>query len=483
VSGNGRSPAGGGERANGGGAEATTAGAAPGGPGDPATGSQDPAATAVASPIDRAFDDRRPPQIELIEDCVHCGFCLPTCPTYVLWHEEMDSPRGRIVLMKSGLEEGSELSPTMVRHFDNCLGCMACVTACPSGVRYDKLIEDTRQQVERHHERDPSDRGLRRLLFETFPRPGRLRALAPGLILYRRLGLDRLVERSGLLERFPRLRALENLAPAASAADVLRPLPTFVPARGERRGTVGLLQGCVQRVFFRRVNAATALVLSAEGYDVAIPRAPRCCGALMYHTGGREAETAALARETIATFEDCDHLVVNAAGCGSAIKHYDHQLRDDPEWRERAGELAGRTRDLSELLADIEPRAERGPLPLRVAYHDACHLAHAQGVRAQPRELLRAIPELDLVEPADWEICCGSAGVYNLVNPEAGRALGARKAANLLATEADAVASGNPGCSLQIRAHLEEACRPLPLYHPAELLWASISGRPLAGAP
>ena len=452
-------------------------GTAPGGAGDERTGSADPSAAAVATPVDRAFDDTRPPEIDLITDCVHCGFCLPTCPTYVLWNEEMDSPRGRIVLMKSGLEEGSELTPTMVRHFDNCLGCMACVTACPSGVKYDKLIEDTRQQVDRHHERDLPDRALRRLLFETFPRPGRLRALAPGLIAYRRLGLDRLIERVGLLDRFPRLRAMEDLAPEATLADVLRPLPSFVPARGERRGTVGLLQGCVQRVFFRDVNKATALVLSAEGFDVVIPPEPRCCGALMYHTGGREEETAALARETIATFEDCDHLAINAAGCGSAIKHYDHQLRDDPEWRDRAAALAEKTRDVSELLAEVEPRAERRPVPLKVAYHDACHLAHAQGVRSQPRELLRAVPELELVEPAEWEICCGSAGVYNMVNPEPGRELGARKAGNLLATGAEAVASGNPGCSLQIQAHLEEAGHSIPAYHPVELLWASISGR------
>ncbi|MEJ7717395.1 MAG: (Fe-S)-binding protein [Thermoleophilaceae bacterium] len=285
------------------------------------------------------------------------------------------------------------------------------------------------------------------------------------------------MERVGLLDRFPRLRAMEDLAPEATLADVLRPLPTFVPARGERRGTVGLLQGCVQRVFFRRVNVATALVLSAEGFDVVIPREPRCCGALMYHTGGREEETAALARETIATFEDCDHLAINAAGCGSAIKHYDHQLRDDPEWRDRAAALAEKTRDVSELLAEVEPRAQRRPVPLKVAYHDACHLAHAQGVRSQPRELLRAVPELELVEPAEWEICCGSAGVYNMVNPEPGRELGARKAGNLLATGAEAVASGNPGCSLQIQAHLEEAGHSIPMYHPVELLWASISGR------
>ena len=208
-----------------------------------------------------------------------------------------------------------------------------------------------------------------------------------------------------------------------------------------------------------------------------IPREPRCCGALMYHTGGREAETAALAKETIEAFEDCDHLVINSAGCGSAVKHYDHQLRDDPGWRDRAAEFSARVRDVSELLAGVEPRAERRPLELRVAYHDACHLAHAQGVRSEPRELLRSIPGVELVEPAEWEICCGSAGVYNMLNPEAGAELGRRKAANLLATEADAIASGNPGCSLQITAHLADAGVEMPVHHPVELLWASMSGK------
>ena len=445
-------------------------------------GSQDPAGVSVAPPERRAFDGVRPPESELIEDCVHCGFCLPTCPTYLLWDEEMDSPRGRIVLMKGGLEEGSELTPTMVGHFDNCLGCMACVTACPSGVQYDKLIEDTRQQVDRHHEREPADRLFRRLLFETFPRPGRLRALAPGLVAYRRLGLDRLVTRTGLLERFPRLRSMEQLAPQVSLKGALKPVPEVIPAVGEKRGRVGLLLGCVQRVFFRHVNVATMQVLAAEGYEVYAPPDPRCCGALMYHTGGREEETSSLAKQTIEAFEDCDHLVINAAGCGSAVKHYGHQLRDDPEWAERAERFAAKVRDVSELLAELEPRAERHPLPLKVAYHDACHLAHAQQIRAQPRKLLKGIPELELVEPAGWEICCGSAGVYNMVNPEPAAELGAAKAANLAATEADAVASGNPGCSLQITSHLEELGRSVPIFHPVELLAMSIRGeRPPAG--
>ena len=429
------------------------------------------------TPIDRAFDEHRPPDPDLIDDCVHCGFCLPTCPTYVLWGEEMDSPRGRIVLMRAGMEEGSELSPAMVRHFDNCLGCMACVTACPSGVRYDLLLADVRQQVERQHPRTPREWLLRAILFATFPHPGRLRPTVPLLVLAKRSGLLQRLLRLKVLDRFPRLRSMEQLAPDVTLEGALRPLPAHTPASGERRGRVGLLQGCVQRVFFRHVNAATARVLSAEGFEVHAPPDPRCCGALMYHTGGREDETSALAKATIEAFEDCDHLVVNAAGCGSAIKHYGHQLRDDPEWAERAARFAEKVRDVSELLADVEPRAERHPIPLTVAYHDACHLAHAQGVRAQPRQLLRAIPGLEVVEPAEKEICCGSAGIYNMVEPEPGQELGRRKAEHLGATGAEAVASGNPGCSLQIASHLKETGREMPVYHPMELLAMSIRGR------
>ena len=347
-------------------------------------------ADAVNRP-DRAWDERMAPELDLIGDCVHCGFCLPTCPTYSLWGEEMDSPRGRIVLMRLGHEEGSEVTPTMVDHLDNCLGCMACVTACPSGVEYDKLIEDTRAQVERNHPRSPRERLLRRLLFETFPHPGRLRAAAPLLAAYRRSGLSRLVARKRLLDRFPTLRTFEQLAPDVGARSAVRRLPAVVPARGARRGRVGFLQGCVQRVFFQDANAATVAVLAAEGFEVHAPRLPRCCGALQLHAGEQEGARE-LAKATIAAFEGFDHVVVNAAGCGSAIKDYDHLLREQPSWRERAAELGARARDVSELLAEHEPRATRGPVRKRVAYHDACHLAHAQGVRSQPRELLRAHP-------------------------------------------------------------------------------------------
>ena len=398
----------------------------------------------------RAFDTERAPELDLIDDCVHCGFCLPTCPTYALWGEEMDSPRGRIVLMKAGLEEGSELSPEMVEHWDRCLGCMACVTACPSGVQYDKLIEDTRAQVERNHERGPWDRLKRRALFALFPHPGRLRPLAP-------------------------LARLHPLGPKVGLRQALKRLPERFPASGEKRGTVALLQGCVQRALFGDVNEATARTLAAEGFEVHAPRRPRCCGSLQLHAGG---DARPLAKAAIEALEGYDKIVVNAAGCGSGMKDYAHLLREEPAWAERAEAFAAKVRDATELLGDLEPRAERAPLPMKVAYHDACHLAHAQGIRAQPRDLLRGIPELELVEPDEWELCCGSAGIYNLVNPDAANELGERKARNLLDTGAEIVAAANPGCVLQIAAHTRRLGHEVRVMHPMELLWRSINGNP-----
>ena len=406
------------------------------------------------------YDEVRAPQLELIDECVHCGFCLPTCPTYVLWDEEMDSPRGRIVLIKQGHE--AELSAPLVEHLDRCLGCMACVTACPSGVQYDKLIEDARAQVERNFPRPRRERAWRRLVFELFTHPGRLRALAP------------LTPAARLARRLPgRLGAAASLAPGMPARAALHRLPERFPARGERRGTVALLQGCVQRVFFGRVNEATARVLAAEGFEVHAPRLPRCCGALPLHAG-EDRDARALAKRAIEAFERYDRIVVTAAGCGSAMKDYGHVLRDEPDWADRAAALASRVRDATELLAEAGPRAERRPLPMRVAYHDACHLAHAQGVRAQPRELLRAIPELDLLEPAEWELCCGSAGIYNLLKPGPAAELGERKARNLLDTGAEAVAAANPGCAIQIAAHSARLGHELPVHHPLELVARSI---------
>jgi glycolate oxidase iron-sulfur subunit len=417
------------------------------------------------------YDETRAPQLDLIDDCVHCGFCLPTCPTYVLWGEEMDSPRGRIVLMKEGHEE---LSAPLMTHLDRCLGCMACVTACPSGVQYDKLIEDARPQLERNMERPPLERAHRRLIFGLFTRPGRLRALAPAAEVAQKLRQPRLARRRRVRRLAPRLAALTAMTPDVPLRRSLSRLPRRFDARGERRGTVALLQGCVQRVFFSDVNEATARVLAAEGFEVHVPRLPRCCGALPMHAG-EDVEARALAKATIEALEEYETVVVNAAGCGSAMKDYGHVLRDEPAWAERAAAFAAKVRDATELLAEAAPRAERRPVELKVAYHDACHLAHAQGVRAQPRELLRGIPGLELVEPADWELCCGSAGIYNLVQPEPAAQLGERKARNLLDTGAEAVVAGNPGCVLQIAAHTERLGRPLPVLHPMELLARSIA--------
>jgi glycolate oxidase iron-sulfur subunit len=264
------------------------------------------------------------------------------------------------------------------------------------------------------------------------------------------------------------------MTPEASLKGSLTRLPDRFEAQGERRGTVALLQGCVQRVFFGHVNEATARVLAAEGFEVHAPRLPRCCGALPMHAGEDE-EATRLAKATIEALEHYDTVVVNAAGCGSAMRDYGHLLRDDPDWADRATAFAARVRDVSEFLAEAGPRAERRPVELKVAYHDACHLAHAQKVREQPRELLRGIPGLELVEPDEWQLCCGSAGIYNLVQPEPAAELGERKARNLLDTGAEAVAAGNPGCALQITAHTERLGRPLPVFHPMELLARSLA--------
>jgi glycolate oxidase iron-sulfur subunit len=336
------------------------------------------------------------------------------------------------------------------------------------------LIEDTRAQIERNHSRSPRERVFRRLVFSLFPYPGRLRAAAPGLALARTLGIDRLARRPRLRRLAPRLSTLAALSPQTPLRRSLSRLPDRFEARGERRGTVALLQGCVQRVFFGDVNEATARVLAADGFEVHAPRLPRCCGALQLHAGEDGAREQG--RATIAALESYEHVVVNAAGCGSAMKDYGHLFRDDPEWSERATTFAAKVRDATELLADAGTRAPRRALPMSVAYHDACHLAHAQGVRSPPRELLRAIPELELVEPPDWEICCGSAGVYNLLKPQPAAELGERKARNLLDTGAEAVAAANPGCALQIAAHSERLGRRLAVYHPMELLRASIEG-------
>jgi glycolate oxidase iron-sulfur subunit len=494
-----------------------------------------------------------------VKDCVHCGFCLPACPTYSLWGEEMDSPRGRIHLVGQ-LLDGAPLTPATAEHFDRCLGCMACMTACPSGVQYDQIIEAAREwteagvnpladgpAVEGRAEsgagdggaggggagggiagvgsaraagdesavagsptaptapRSLTDRVTRAAIFALFPYPRRLRVAIAPLRLAQRTGADRLLARSGLVGRVsPAAEQALRLAPASRPLPPGR-FPDRVPARGARRAVVGMLTGCVQSVFYPGVNAATARVLAAEGCDVIIPRDQGCCGALSLHSG-RAAEAIRFAKQTIVTFETAgvDVIVVNSAGCGSAMKEYERlfaRLAEDggedeeaaagaspalpgqleaASWSARAALLSARVRDFSEFLDELGPVAVRGPVPLRAAYHDACHLGHAQRITAAPRSLLRAIPELDLAELRDAGVCCGSAGVYNLLQPAAASALGTRKADSVIAADASLLISANPGCTLQISAALAARGVTMRTAHIAEILDASINGVPLA---
>ena len=446
---------------------------------------------------------------DLASDCVHCGFCLPACPTYQLWGEEMDSPRGRIHLITQILDSGHGTAAA-AEHFDRCLGCMACVTACPSGVQYNQLIEAARTWADDDARprtgsgegvttapfpaRSWRERAVRSAIFATFPYPARLRAALGPLRVAQLTGLDKLAARSKLLERLvPEAAAALAIAPGRAVGRG-RPLarrrsvlPARVPARGERRAVVGMLTGCVQQVLFPQVNAATARVLAAEGCDVIVPPGQGCCGALSLH-GGRHREAAGFARATIAAFERAgvDAVVVNAAGCGSAMKEYGQVLAGDSAWAGRAAAFSAKVRDFSEFLAELGPVAPRTELSLTVAYHDACHLGHAQRITAQPRSLLAGIPGLVLAEIPDGATCCGSAGIYNLVQPVAAAELGARKARNVAVTGADLLVSANPGCSLQIAQALATAGRPMPVAHIAEVLDAAIDGRPahelLAGA-
>ena len=413
----------------------------------------------------------------LIDKCVHCGFCLPTCPTYMLWGEEMDSPRGRIYLMKAELEGRATIDASFVRHMDACLGCLNCVTACPSGVQYAPLIERTRARIEETYSRDASDWLFRRVLLSLIPYPGRMRVALLPLALVG--GLVRAFASSRLGSLLPaRLRAALALAPPVTFASLFAAVPEQTAASGPVRQKVAVLTGCVQRLAFHAVNEATVRVLAAEGCAVSAPADQGCCGALALHAG-EAAQARTLARHTIEVFEKAgvDRVVVNAAGCGSAMKEYGELLADDPVWAARAAALSAKVRDVSEVLVDLgAPRATRHPIHARVAYHDACHLAHGQGVRAQPRVLLQAIPGVELLSPLEGEICCGSAGIYNLVQPEPAQALGVRKAKNIAATSPDLIATANPGCILQIASAGRALGHEWPILHPVQLMDASIRG-------
>ena len=386
--------------------------------------------------------------------CVHCGFCLPSCPTYVTMGEEMDSPRGRIFLMKEVLEGAMELEVALP-FIDNCLGCQACQTACPSGVDYGALITPFRGWAERRRTRPRRNRLERELMLRTLPHPGRFRAAARAGRVAKPLAGRVLGALGAMLDLLP------DALPAA------RPLPERHPFEGERRARVALLAGCAQQVLDPDIGWATLRVLARNGVETLIPPAQRCCGALAAHTGAPDAARAT-ARPNLDAFDlDVDAVVTTAAGCGSGMREYGLLFAGRPE-EERARRLADRVVDVSVFLAALGLRdAPALEDELAVAYQDACHLAHAQGVRREPRDLLRAIGGVRLVEAAEWELCCGSAGTYNVERPDVAAQLGARKAANLLATGADVVVSANIGCMTQLRAHVGGD---VPVMHVMQLL-------------
>jgi glycolate oxidase iron-sulfur subunit len=418
---------------------------------------------------------------DLFLDCVHCGLCTASCPTYVELGDENDSPRGRIHLMRAVTDDRLPLTPQVRSHLELCLDCRACETACPSGVQYGKLVEPFRLAMEQVGDRPAksSDWFHRGILFGLFPHPERLRwALVPARIA-QRLRLDRLAEATGLLHLLPgRLRGLVQMLPPLSAA--LPALPPHLPAKGTQRARVALFTGCVGDAVFRTTHWATARVLQENGCEVLVPRSQVCCGAIHFHAGsGQPAREMADANVAAFDLDDVDAVVTNVAGCGAMLKDYGHHWRDDRQEQREA--LAAKVQDVHQFLDNLGLIAPRGPLPCKATYHDACHLAHAQGVREAPRHLLGQIPGLQLVELPESELCCGAAGTYNLTQPEMAGRLGRRKLNNILQTQASVVITANAGCLLQIAKEARTRGHQLSVMHPMDLLDRSYRGAGLAG--
>jgi glycolate oxidase iron-sulfur subunit len=411
---------------------------------------------------------------EKLLDCVHCGICLSACPTFDLLGTEADSPRGRIYMMRALAEGRIELDESVAGHFDTCLGCRACETACPSGVPYGELLTPVRDEIERRVPRSARDRTARKVLLDMVTNPGKMSAAMFGVRMMNGI-FGEGGGPVGMINRFLFGPKAPNM-PSPPEAGV-KPLPEFTPAKGERRARVALLAGCVMQVLFQRVNRATIRVLAENGCDVLVVPHAGCCGAFHMHNGFPE-EARTRARGLIAAHEkvEFDALVTNSAGCGSSIKEYGELFHGDLAWEPRAHALLEKTRDVSEFLAELGLRTPPNPYPKRVTYHDACHLAHAQKVRSQPRELLKAIPGLDLVEFKDPDWCCGSAGIYNFLQPELASQLQEKKVANIAAVEPDVVVTGNPGCHSWIEAGLRARGSSVPVRHTIEVLDEAYSG-------
>jgi glycolate oxidase iron-sulfur subunit len=398
------------------------------------------------------------PMAHAVQTCVHCGFCLAACPTYLELGQEMDTPRGRIVLMKQVLE-GSLSAEAAQPHIDRCLGCLACEPACPSGVPYRDLISPYRAHVQEKLPRSGGEKLRRWLAAKTIPFPGRFRLALRGAKIGRALGA--LVPAA--------VRPMLTLAPKHVPAAVT--LPRVTPAKGERRARVALLAGCAQQVLEPDINVATIDVLTRNGVEVVVPESQGCCGGLAWHTGDLRAAQA-FARQNLDAFPaDVDAILTNAAGCGSAMHEYHLILRGTPD-EARAKAFRKRVVDVSVFLAQLGLREKPAgwSAPQSVAYHDACHLANAQNVRAEPRSLLRSIPGVEVRELANAHLCCGSAGTYNLDQPVIANSLGAQKAQAVIATGAGLVATGNIGCLTQVRSHLEKLGSPVRVRHTMQVL-------------
>jgi glycolate oxidase iron-sulfur subunit len=417
--------------------------------------------------------------VEGVNQCVHCGLCLAYCPTFSELGTEMDSPRGRIFMIKSLAEGRMTLSDSTVRHLSLCLDCRACETVCPAGVPYGRLIEAAKAEIERDRPGALGRRLFRWLNFGLLLGHPRLLGLAAtGARLYQASGLQRLVRKSGLVRLLPgTLSAWEALLPPVPARSERTAPPPVTPAEGSQRARVALLTGCVQSVIFAAHNRATARVLAKNGCEVIVPDGQGCCGALNAHGGDHE-RALAMACRTIDAFEAArvDAVVVNTSGCGAHMKAYGHLLAGDPAYAERARRFAASVRDLAEFLAQEPLRGPLAPVPLTCTYHDPCHVVHGQKIKSEPRRLLAQIPGLRVVELTESDWCCGSAGIYNLTEPEMATRLLHRKVSHVLATGAEAVVTANPGCILQIQAGLGAHDSGVRVMHLVEILDRAYGG-------
>jgi glycolate oxidase iron-sulfur subunit len=418
--------------------------------------------------------DTRPtdaPQQADLDRCVHCGLCLNSCPTYRELHLEMDSPRGRIYQMVQ-VSNGAPITESYVEHIELCLACRGCETACPSGVKYGRLVEAARAEIEQRTKRPLGTRLLRKLVFEhLLPRPGNLRLAGKALLLYQTSGMQRRVRGSGILKRLGRLAEIEPLTPNVETPFFFRHLGRVFPAQGERKYRVAFLSGCIANLCFARLNEATVRVLQAHGCEVTIPEGQTCCGALHVHAGLRETARR-LARRNIETFlkGDFDAIITNAAGCGSTLKEYDELLDHDPSYVDRAREFVARMKDVTEFLASIEVKPRMGEVRATVTYQDSCHLAHGQRIRSAPRQLLNRVPGLKIKEMALSDLCCGSAGIYNIAHTDMAMELLKKKMESINATGAERIVTANPGCILQLRAGVERYGRGQRVSHVVEIL-------------